>query len=179
MRLPELIRVIDRRVQRALRRVRIGGVRGVISRVEALDAGQKLKAAVTGLVGPNDTEQTRPARVVQHYGLASYPKADAEAVVLPIAGRTASGVIIGTEDPQYRPVLSEGEVVLYDHLGQAVQLNDDGTIDVAATGDLRLNNGATAVAADGDSCVHSLTAGPYTVTGSITVRSIRNVKVPS
>lgn len=177
-----LIRIIDDRIERALRRYRIGAIRGQITTIEELDGGAKLKAAVSALQAGSAVEQTRPARLVQQYGLASRPLVDAECIVLPVGGRSSQGVIIATEDARYRLLLSDGEVALYDHLGQVVKLTKNGDIEISATsmGKIVLNSGTMGVAADGDVCTHTLMApaGGGAVTGTINVGTAgRAVKV--
>ncbi len=180
----EAIRIIEQRIARTLSRLHLGSRRGRISLVETFLDGTRLKAALTVFSAGDDVEQSRPARVMQHYGFGSYPLVDAEAVVIPVGSSGAQGIIIATEHAEYRLVLSEGEVALYDHLGQYVHLKSDGKIHVKANNDIVLNDGTVSVAGTGDSCdvEHSLTApnGGGTVTGSITVtigETSRTVKV--
>jgi len=61
------------------------------------------------------------------YGLASKPHTGAEAIVVSVGGTRSHGVIIGVEDRRYRLTgLSDGEVALYDDLGQVVHLARNG-----------------------------------------------------
>lgn len=61
------------------------------------------------------------------YGLASRPKAGAEAIAASVGGLRSHMVVIGIEDRRFRlKNLAEGEVALYDDLGQVVHLKRDG-----------------------------------------------------
>lgn len=61
----------------------------------------------------------------QDYGLASAPHDGAEGVFLSIGGVRAEGVVIAVADRRYRITLLQGEVALYDDLGQVVHLKRD------------------------------------------------------
>jgi phage baseplate assembly protein V len=78
-----------------------------------------------GLAG----EQLQDNELVQHYGYASAPPAGSQLVVLPLGGKTAHGIIIATEHASYRlKALKNGEVAIYDDLGQSVYLTRNGTV---------------------------------------------------
>ncbi len=63
----------------------------------------------------------------QNYGLTSRPRDGAEAIVLCIGGLRSHAVAIVVDDRRYRlQNLAEGEVALYDDLGQVVHLTRDG-----------------------------------------------------
>lgn len=62
----------------------------------------------------------------QHYGFTSRPHADAEIIII----REGNHIIaIASDDRRYRLSIEEGEVALYDDLGQKVHLKRD-SIDV-------------------------------------------------
>lgn len=60
---------------------------------------------------------------IQHYGLASHPKAGAE---LFIWARGNTIYALGSDDRRYRITLAEGEVAIHDDLGQKVHLKRNG-----------------------------------------------------
>lgn len=64
---------------------------------------------------------------VQEYGFTSVPLAGAEAVLVFPGGNRDHGLIIAVDDRRYRlKALANGEVALYDDLGQYVHLKRDG-----------------------------------------------------
>lgn len=63
----------------------------------------------------------------QDYGFTSHPRPGAEAVVLSLCGNRDHAVAIRVDDRRYRLTgLAEGEVALYDDLGQRVHLTRTG-----------------------------------------------------
>lgn len=64
----------------------------------------------------------------QHYGFTSHPFAEAEAILVFPGGLRSHGICIAMEDRRYRIGLLEGEVALYDDLGQVVHLKRDGIL---------------------------------------------------
>lgn len=63
----------------------------------------------------------------QDYGLTSVPHAGAEGLVLCVGGLRSHAIVIRVDDRRYRLAgLAEGEVALYDDLGQKVHLKRDG-----------------------------------------------------
>lgn len=59
----------------------------------------------------------------QHYGYTSRPKAGAEIIIIREGGHF---IAVASDDRRYRIALEEGEVSLYDDLGQKVHLTRDG-----------------------------------------------------
>lgn len=115
-----MIEQIDKRIQRALVSIR-KAFRGVITLVKS--GGHVQLMQVKGLAG----ETLQDAEYFQHYGLTSNPPAGSMAIVLPIGGKTAHGIIIATEHGTYRlKNLKSGEVALYDDLGHTVHLSRSG-----------------------------------------------------
>lgn len=79
------------------------------------------------------------------YGFTSRPKSGARAIAVFMGGDRSNGAVIATDDPRYRIVLQNGEVSLYDDLGQVVHLTRTGivlnspqNVTVEAGGTLRL-----------------------------------------
>ncbi|MDO8654184.1 MAG: phage baseplate assembly protein V [Undibacterium sp.] len=74
-------------------------------------------------------EQLQDNELMQHYGYTSAPPAGTQAVVIPLGGKTAHGIIIATEHTSYRlKALKTGEVAIYDDLGQSVHLTRTGIV---------------------------------------------------
>lgn len=114
------IEQIDRRIRAFLGGIRLA-FRGVITLVKAAGAVQLVQ--MDALAG----EQLQDAELFQHYGLTSHPPAGTMAIVLPIGGRTAHGVIVATEHGTWRlKNLAPGEMAVYDDLGQRVYLKRNG-----------------------------------------------------
>lgn len=65
---------------------------------------------------------------MQHYGLGSRPHAGCDYALLALGGDPTKSVIIASNDQRYRVSLVEGEVVLFDDLGQVVHLTRAGIV---------------------------------------------------
>lgn len=110
------IKVIDERIKRHLAGIRLA-FRGVITLVKAAGAVQLVQ--LDGMAG----EQLQDAELFQQYGYTSNPPKGAMAIVLPIGGRTAHGIVIATEHGSYRlKSLKPGETALYTDEGDSVIL---------------------------------------------------------
>lgn len=126
---------IDRRIRAVL-----GGwrqaFRGVLTLVKAAGAVQLVQ--MDALAG----EQLQDNELFQHYGFTSNPLPGTMAIVLPIGGRTAHGIIVATEHGSYRlKSLESGEVALYTDEGDHVILKRGRLIEVT-TETFRVNAGA-------------------------------------
>lgn len=65
----------------------------------------------------------------QNYGFTANPHCGAEAIVVSVGGNQDHCVAIAVDDRRYRLVgLTEGEVALYDDLGQTVHLTRNGIV---------------------------------------------------
>ncbi len=127
-----MIATIDRRIRHFLGGIRLG-FRGVITLVKA--AGHVQLVQMDGLAG----EQLQDNELFQHYGYTSNPPAGTMAIVLPIGGRTAHGIIVATEHGGYRlKNLASGEVALYSDEGDSIVLRRGRLIEVT-TQTLRIN----------------------------------------
>jgi len=127
-----MIREIDARIDRALGRIRLA-FRGVINLVNAAGAVQLVQA--DGL----SSEKLQDNELFQHYGFTSNPLPGTMAIVLPIGGKTAHGIIIATEHGNYRlKDLKSGEVALYTDEGDSIVLKRGRLIEVT-TQTLRIN----------------------------------------
>lgn len=109
-------KLIDERIRRKLAGIRLA-FRGVVTLVKA--AGSVQLVQLDGLSG----EQLQDAEVFQQYGCTSNPPAGSMAIVLPLGGKTAHGIIIATEHGTYRlKNLKPGETALYTDEGDSVIL---------------------------------------------------------
>lgn len=71
--------------------------------------------------------ETRKAERYQHYGFTSVPFAGAEAIAISIGGSRDHLVIVADGDRRYRlKGLADGEVAIYDDMGQVVHLKRSG-----------------------------------------------------
>jgi len=128
-------------------------------------SGSTSYLTVQGHPGASGDENIRAA-LLEPYGHASRP-VDAVALMIKSGGQW---VVVAVDERSTRPSLSAGETALYNAYGVRVHLKNDGN--------LILNGGTVAAAGTGDSCNHVLTAGPWTVSGSITIGdSGRPVKI--
>lgn len=127
-----MIREIDARISRKLAGIR-QAFRGVISLVKSAAAVQLLQGE--GLAG----EPLQDNELFQHYGYTSNPPAETMAIVLPIGGKTAHGIIIATEHGTYRMKgLKTGEVAIYTDEGDSIVLKRGRLIEVT-THTLKIN----------------------------------------
>lgn len=102
-----MIRDIQARIDRSLARIR-QAFRGVTKTVNAAPAVQLVQ--VDGL----DGETLQAVELIQQYGFTSNPPAGSMAVLVPLGGKTAHGIIIATEHGTYRlKNLAPGEMALY------------------------------------------------------------------
>ncbi|ARU30906.1 hypothetical protein CAP31_03910 [Sulfuriferula sp. AH1] len=129
-----MIKQIDARIQRALGSIR-QAFRGVLTLVKSGGAVQLVQ--LDGLAG----EQLQDAELFQHYGYTSNPPAGTMAIVLPIGGKTAHGIIVATEHGSYRlQNLQSGEVAIYTDEGDSIVLKRGRLIE-ATTQTFTLNAG--------------------------------------
>ncbi|MDE1901526.1 MAG: phage baseplate assembly protein [Alphaproteobacteria bacterium] len=78
-------------------------------------------------MGSNETVDGMPR--VQEYGFTSKPKPGAHAIAIFIGGDRSNGAVIATNDLDARLTgLQDGEVAIYDDLGQKVHLTRTGII---------------------------------------------------
>ena len=69
----------------------------------------------------------------QHYGFTSRPKPGAELIII----REGNHIIaVASDDRRYRLAMAEGEMAIYDWLGQHVHLKADGTIQVVGINEI-------------------------------------------
>lgn len=97
--------------------------RAIIDLVDDATAVQSLQATVLADETHDEIEH------FQGYGLTSNPPKGLEALIAFVGGLRSHAVAIAIGDRKYRLTgLSEGEVALYDDLGQVVHLTRDGIL---------------------------------------------------
>lgn len=65
----------------------------------------------------------------QNYGFTSRPRPGAEGIMVSVGGVRSQGVVIAVDDRRYRlRAMAEGEVAMFDDLGQLVHLKRDGIL---------------------------------------------------
>lgn len=124
-----------------------GRLRGMLSRavialVDDARQAQELQVALFADEGQDAVER------FQEYGFTSHPHPGAEAVVGCVGGLRSHAVVIAVEDRRYRlTALSQGEVALYDDLGNVVKLGRD---ELAITGAAKVRVIAPQVVVESD-----------------------------
>ncbi|MCL1618328.1 phage baseplate assembly protein V [Ralstonia pseudosolanacearum] len=109
---------VQRIVERGLNRIR-HAFRGVVTRVNNAPDLQLVQG--TGMAGENLQDN----ELWQHFGFSSNPPPGTQFVILPIGGKTTQGVMIATENGQYRfKPLKTGEAVVFNAFGDYVVLRD-------------------------------------------------------
>ncbi len=117
-----MIGEIDKRIKRALGSIR-NAFRGIGTRVNSAPVVMLVQCdALSG-------EQLQAMEYFQHYGMTSNPPAGFMYVALPIGGKTAHSIIVGTEHGSYRlKNLAPGETAIYDDQGQKIHITRTGIV---------------------------------------------------
>ena len=148
---------LDRYLAPILGRVQMMITRGVIAAISDSTQAQSVQIELFADEVQDGVERW------QGYGFTSHPHPGAEALAVFVGGTRSHGVIIQVEDRRYRlKDIAEGEVALFDDLGQVIHLKRDGiaiesmlkvTIDapeIAVTGDtVTVDADSVAVTAEG------------------------------
>ncbi len=124
-----------------------GRVRGMVARaiVRLVDDARQAQELQIELL--SDESQDAVERF-QSYGLTSVPHAGAEALVVFAGGLRSHGVVLAVEDRRYRLTgLQDGEVALFDDLGNVIKLGRQ-RIDVTAVTELRVEAPKVVVQSD-------------------------------
>lgn len=83
----------------------------------------------------DEPESQEELRWLQHYGLASKPRAGSEIAAVSIGGAATNRIALASSTPGAGPQTQEdGEVELYAEHGQRVVLDKDGRLTVSASG---------------------------------------------
>lgn len=123
---------LQRRLARVVAMVRSVASRGVVRLVYSTQKLQRLQVVL--LRG-----EVRELEHAESYGLTAKPKAGAECVALFMNGGRSHGLVIATPDRRFRiQFLAEGEVALYDDIGQVVHLKRTG-IELKSTLKVRID----------------------------------------
>ncbi len=94
--------------------------------IMAVDDSRKIQSVQVEVLAD---ELHNEAERFQHYGFSTHPIPGAEGIIVRIGGTASHGVIIVVDDRRYRLTdLAQGEVALYDDLGQVVHLKRDGIL---------------------------------------------------
>lgn len=109
------------------------GIAAIAGRVELM-IGRAVIAAVTDTTQAQGLQLELLADEVQEgverfqgYGYTSHPFPGAEALVAFVGGTRSHGIVVQVEDRRYRlKNLAQGEVAIFDDLGQVVHLKRDG-----------------------------------------------------
>lgn len=121
-------------------------IRGMIGRaiVRLVNDATKAQELQVDLLA--DESQDAVERL-QNYGFTAHPHRGAEAVAICASGLRSHMIVIAVEDRRFRLTgLAEGEVALYDDLGNLVKLGRD-RIEIVAVNELAIT--APLVAIDG------------------------------
>jgi phage baseplate assembly protein V len=119
------LRALSRLLEPVVNRLRLLVGRGHLTRVNDATAVQTVQAVF--LAGETHEGMER----LQQYGFTSHPHPGGatETLALFVGGDRGNGVVICAGDRQYRlRPLAEGEVALYDDLGQVVHLRRGGIL---------------------------------------------------
>ena len=118
-----MIAVIQKMLAPIQRRVALMVNRCVITLVNDALKMQELQVNLMADVTRDGVER------FQEYGFTSYPHAGAEGVMVSVGGNQDHGIVIAVDDRRYRLTgMAEGEVALYDDLGQSVHLTRTGIV---------------------------------------------------
>lgn len=94
--------------------------------IMAVDDSRKIQSVQVEVLADELHDE---AERFQHYGFSTHPIPGAEGIIVRIGGTASHGVIIVVDDRRYRLTdLAQGEVALYDDLGQVVHLKRDGIL---------------------------------------------------
>jgi len=93
-------------------------------------------------------------QLMQQYGFASRPHAGCDYAVMTLSGDSTKTVAIASNDQRYRLTLAEGEVGIYDDLGQAFHLTRTGWSISDANGNGIVSN-STGIAITGPALTHN------------------------
>jgi phage baseplate assembly protein V len=114
-----------------------GRVRGMVARaiVRLVDDARAAQEVQIELLA--DESQDAVERF-QNYGFTSVPHAGSEALVVFAGGLRSHGVVLAVEDRRYRLAgLEDGEVALFDDLGNVIKLGRE-RIDVIGASEVRV-----------------------------------------
>ncbi len=125
------------------RRVQMMVGRAIVTAVDDERGVQEVQVEILSDETQDGVEHLQP------YGFAAHPKAGAEGVVLAAGGTRSHAVVIAVGDRRYRlKSLAEGEVALFDDLGQVIRLGREGVSIYSAAGVSIETSGSMSLTAD-------------------------------
>lgn len=125
-----------------MNRVRMMLSRAIVRLVDDALAAQEMQVDLL-----EDESQDGVERL-QNYGFTSVPKPGAEAVVGCMGGLRSHAIVLAVEDRRFRLTgLQEGEVAIYDDLGNVVKLGRD-RIEITAIAELKIIAPVTKIEGD-------------------------------
>lgn len=137
-----------------MNRVRMMLSRAIVRLVDDAPGAQEMQIDLL-----EDESQDGVERL-QNYGFTSVPKPDAEAVVGCMGGLRSHAIVLAVEDRRFRLTgLAEGEVAIYDDLGNVVKLGRD-RIEITAIAELKITAPITKIEGDVE-----ITGGDVTADG--------------
>ena len=99
--------------------------RGKVNVVNSAEPIQRLQ--LSGLAD----ETLQDLELMQSFGFTSNPPAETEAIVIPLGGATTHGIVIATENGNFRiKSLQPGEVAVYNESGASITLKKGKIIDI-------------------------------------------------
>ena len=150
-----MIAIIQKMLAPLQRRVALMVSRAVITLV---DDSLKMQCVQVNLMA--DVTRDGVERF-QNYGHTSNPHKGAEGVMVSIGGNQGHGIVIAVDDRRYRLTgLAEGEVAIYDDLGQKVHLTRNGIVIDGAGNPINIQNTPHVTA----------TTALFTITGDLAVQ---------
>lgn len=140
--------------------------RGVLKRI---NAGESIQTAqVAGLAD----ETLQDIEHIQQFGFTSNPPVGTEAIIVPLGGTTTHGIIIATENGDYRiKSLAPGEVAIYNQSGASITLKAGKIINIECN-ELNINaSSGVKITSPEVNCSQQLTAnGQINGNGGMTVK---------
>jgi len=127
--------IIRQMVEPLAKRVKLGIAKAVIDSVKDSSGElQRLKLQVLA------DEVLGSVERAQEYGFSSVPFSGTEALVVFVGGNRANGVVVATDDREYRPSGSEGDVFIYNRSGVTIKLNQaDQSLELTAPEGVKIN----------------------------------------
>jgi len=158
------MRLVEKMLAPIRRRLSLLVTRGVVKMIK--DTGGLQTLQLTALAD----ETLDGVERIQQYGFTAHPHPESDALILNVGASRSHPIVIAVDDRRYRLKLAEGEVALYDDLGQAVKLTRSGIVIESALG--TTHNGNMTI--NGDMAINGnmTTSGNGVVSGSLSIGGI-------
>lgn len=135
-----MLKLVQRYVAPVARRIGNLACRGIVGVVDSASKMQVVQVALLAGEVKDGLEHFEP------YGFTSRPHTSSEAVALFFGGDKSHGVVIAVSDRRYRLTgLEDGEVALYDDLGQNIKLGRDGIQIATKTMNIALSDSGVSI----------------------------------